>query len=145
MGMKLDPKLADRMVAMAGGKALTVRIHDLLEQNRPDAGARVTPRPQRGVMNRTEAAYAELLEARRLAGEVLWYEFEAMTLRLARRTHYRPDFPVLTPTGLQFHEVKGFMRDDAWLKLKLAARAFPFQFIVVRRTKGEWSFQEVDV
>jgi hypothetical protein len=143
MGMKLDPKLADRMVAMAGGKALTVRLPGSPAPRMPAAS--VTTRPQRGVMNRTEAAYAEVLEARRLAGDVLWYEFEAMNLRLARRTHYRPDFPVLTPTGLQFHEVKGFMRDDAWLKLKLAARAFPFQFIVVRRTKGEWSFQEVDV
>jgi hypothetical protein len=145
MGMKLDPKLADRVVSMATGTPLTVRLPSLLEQNRPDFVARVTPRPQRGVMNRTETAYAGLLEARRLAGDVLWYEFEGMTLRLARRTHYRPDFPVLTPTGLQFHEVKGFMRDDAWLKLKMAARAFPFQFIVVRRTKGEWSFQEVEV
>jgi hypothetical protein len=145
MGMKLDPKLADRVVSMATGTPLTVRLPRLLEQNRPDFVARVTHRPQRGVMNRTETAYAELLEARRRAGEVLWFEFEAFTLRLARRTHYRPDFPVLTPTGLQFHEVKGFMRDDAWLKLKLAARAFPFQFIVVRRTKGDWSFQEVEV
>lgn len=143
MGMKLDPKLADRMIAMADGKALTVRLPGSPSPRLPATS--VTPRPQRGIMNRTEAAYAGLLEARRLAGEVLWYEFEAMTLRLARRTHYRPDFPVLTPAGLQFHEVKGFMRDDAWLKLKLAAKAFPFQFIVVRRTKGEWSFQEVDV
>ena len=144
MGMKLDPKLADRVVSMPTGTSLTVRLPGLVTSPRPAPVASVTPRPQRGVMNRTETAYAELLEARRLAGEVLWFEFEAFTLRLARRTHYRPDFPVLTPTGLQFHEVKGFMRDDAWLKLKLAARAFPFQFIVVRRTKGDWLFQEVE-
>lgn len=143
MGMKLNPKLADSLAAMADRPSLTVRLPGLAAPPRPVPVASVTPRPKRGVMNRTEAAYAELLEARRLAGEVLWYEFEGMTLRLAKATHYRPDFPVLTPTGLQFHEVKGFMRDDAWLKLKLAARAFPFPFFVVRRTKGEWSVQEV--
>ena len=142
MGWKINPKLADTVIAMAGGKAQGVRLPNLDGPAAP-AVTSVTPRPQRGVMNRTEAAYAEILEARRLAGEVLWYEFEGMTLRLARRTHYRPDFPVLTPTGLQFHEVKGFMRDDAWLKLKLAARAFPFPFFVVRRVRGEWSTQEV--
>ena len=99
-------------------------------------------------MNRTEAAYGTLLERRKVLGEVAWFDFEAVTLKLADDTRYTPDFPVLLADGtIEMHEVKGHMRDDAWVKLKLAARLFPFRFILVRRVAknagGGWTFQEV--
>ncbi len=33
---------------------------------------------------------------------------------------------------LEMREVKGFMRDDAAVKLKVAAATYPFRFVLVR-------------
>lgn len=104
-------------------------------------------------MNKTEAAYAQLLKARQAAGSVLWFEFEWASLRLAKSTHYRPDFAVLAVdyendnyvARLEFHEVKGFWRDDARAKIKIAADKFPFHFLAVQKRKkaegGGWAFE----
>lgn len=90
-------------------------------------------------MNKTEAAYAAKLEGERLAGEVLWYAFEAIKLRLANNTFYTPDFAVLKADGsLEMHEVKGFWQDDARVKIKVAASLHPFRFVAVRKVKGGW-------
>ncbi len=104
-------------------------------------------RMKAGKMNRTEAAYAARLEELKAAGEILWHSFEGLTLRLADRTRYTPDFAVMRADGLlELHEVKGFWRDDARVKIKVAAELFPFRFIAVKakskKAGGGWS-QEV--
>lgn len=94
-------------------------------------------------MNRTESAYAEHLELRRRAGEVGWFAFEAMKLRLADKTFYTPDFAVMLSDGtIEQHEVKGFWEDDARVKIKVAAALFPFRFIGVQKQKSGWKFEE---
>jgi len=61
-------------------------------------------KPHGGGMNKLEAAYAEVIEGRKLAGEIAWWAYEPITLRLAKRTGYTPDFAVLLADGLmQFH------------------------------------------
>lgn len=100
---------------------------------------RALGRLKSGTMNNTEKKYAERLELLKTAGEVLWYEFEPMNLRLAINTFYKVDFMVLTKEGaLEIHEVKGFWTDDALVKIKVAAEKFPFQFIAVQYKKKEW-------
>jgi hypothetical protein len=96
-------------------------------------------------MNKTEQAYAERLEVRRQTGDIAWYGFEGIKLRLADKTFYTPDFAVMLPDGgIEFHEVKGFMRDDAAVKIKVAAEQFwMFRFYVVRRTDREWDVRAV--
>ena len=85
-------------------------------------------------MNRTERAYADLLETRRRAGDLAWYAFDRISLRLGDGCHYRPDFLVMLADGkLEVHEVKGFWRDDARVKIKVAAAQFPFRFIAVQK------------
>ena len=99
-----------------------------------------------GVMNRTEAAYAQLLELRKSAGEVLWWKFEGIKLRLADNTFYTPDFAVLLANGeMELHEVKGvFITDDGAVKLKVAADMYPLRFLLVRKAKsGGWEIREV--
>lgn len=93
-----------------------------------------------GRMNKTEAAYAELLAARVHVGEILEFKFESVKLRLADRTWYTPDFALVLADGTrEIHEVKGHWTDDARVKIKVAADLFPyFRFIAVRRVKGEW-------
>jgi len=102
--------------------------------------------PIPGRMNKTEAAYAYRLETLRTAGEIAWYGFEPLKLRLASNTFYTPDFMVMLLDGLiELHEVKGFWRDDARVKIKVAAERFPmFRFVAVKkRTKNRgWQTEE---
>ena len=88
-------------------------------------------------MNRLEAAYGQQLELRKAAGDILWWEFEAIKLRLAPSTFYTPDFFLMLADGeLQVHETKGHWEDDARVKIKMAAQLFPFRFFGVTRGKG---------
>lgn len=92
-----------------------------------------------GKMNKTEEAYAALLEKRKQAGEVAWFKFEAIKLRLADATFYTPDFAVMLTDGLmEMHEVKGFWMDDARAKIKIAAELYPFRFVALKRKAGAW-------
>ena len=108
--------------------------------------ARGRNRREPGTMNKLEAAYAMQLEARKRAGEILWYAFEAIKLRLAPKTFLTPDFTVmLANCELEVHETKGFMEDDAAVKLKVAAALFPFRFILVQHPNKStgWTFREI--
>ena len=100
-----------------------------------------------GRMNKTEAAYAATLDARRYAGEVAWFKFEGVKLRLADNTFYTPDFAVMLADGaLEMHEVKGFWQDDARAKIKIAADLYPMRFVAIqarpKKDGGGWSVEE---
>lgn len=100
-----------------------------------------------GEMNKTEAAYKERLELLRQAGEVAWFKFEGLKLRLADNTFYSPDFAVMLANGqMECHEVKGFWQDDARAKIKIAADLYPFRFIAVKvkakKDGGGWITEE---
>jgi hypothetical protein len=93
-----------------------------------------------GEMNKTEAAYDAYLWQQVFAREVLWHKFEGIKLRLADKTFYTCDFAVLKADfTLEMHEVKGFMQDDANVKIKVAASMYPFRFVLVKKTKGGWN------
>lgn len=89
-------------------------------------------------MNKTEAEWARMLEARRLAGEVAYYAFEPIKVRLADATFYTPDFLVVLASGeMELHEVKGaFVMDDARLKFKVVAEHFPARLVWAQKKKG---------
>lgn len=67
-----------------------------LRRSRSKWGKRHKP----GVMNKTERAYADLLEYRKIQGEVEQWHFEAVTLKLADGTRYTPDFYVVLADGM---------------------------------------------
>lgn len=95
--------------------------------------------PRRGRMNKTEAAYSVYLEGLRTAGEIIRWDFEAERLRLADGAYYCPDFRIILPDGtIEFVEVKGFMREAAHLRIKVAAELHPYTFRLVRRMRGGW-------
>lgn len=85
-------------------------------------------------MNNLEKRYADHLRTLQLAGEIHSYAFERHNLKLADKTYFKPDFEVMLPDGtIEFHEVKGFMMEDANVKLKVAAAQFPqYVFRLVR-------------
>ena len=95
-------------------------------------------------LNKTEAAYLEVLKEDHPGAAVL---SQSITLRLANGVRYTPDFVVAggDVAGVCAHEVKGFMRDDAAVKLKVAASLYPWiRFFLVSRAKGGmWHVQEV--
>ena len=98
-------------------------------------------------MNKTEAEWATLLTARKQAGDVLWFAYEAVTLKLAEGVRYTPDFLVMLADGeLEIHEVKGFWKEAAKVKIKMAAELFPFRFVAWRKRPkkegGGWVSQE---
>lgn len=100
-----------------------------------------------GQMNKTEALYAAHLERLRQNGDVEWFRFEGVKLRLADNTFYTPDFAVMSGDGfMEMHEVKGFWTDDARVKIKVAADQYPFRFIafkaVAKSRGGGWLAEE---
>ena len=99
-----------------------------------------------GKMNPTETEYASHLETMKAAGEILWYRFEGIKLRLADQTFLTVDFSVLAKDFvLEMHEVKGFWLDDARAKIKIAAAQYPFRFLAVTKKKkkdgGGWAVE----
>ena len=110
--------------------------------------ARARPRHEPGSMNQTETAYRDHLELMKRSGEIIDYKFEAMKLRLAKKTFYTPDFLVTAADNtLELHEVKGIWEDDARVKIKVAAETFPiFRFIAIQKKAkklgGGWKVEE---
>jgi len=94
-------------------------------------------------LNKTERAFLVWLRA--VAPS--YVHIQDITLKLADDCRYTPDFSVNDPArGCRtFYEVKGFWRDDAKVKIKVAARLFPeFRFVVVqKKLGGGWAFSEV--
>lgn len=99
----------------------------------------------KGTMNKTEAAWSQVLEGKKQAGEVSWFKFHPMRIRLADNTFYEVDFLVMTNTGqLEIHEVKGgYTSDKGQLKIKLCAETMPiFRMLKVSKIKTEWKIED---
>ena len=116
-----------------------------------------------GERNKTEAAYEQHLELLKRAGEVLWYQFEGIKLRLADNTFLTVDFSVMNKDCvLEMHDCKPgtikkmadgrevlkiFAMDDAKAKMKVAAEIYPFVFkYAIQKPKkmgGGWQIEEV--
>jgi hypothetical protein len=91
--------------------------------------------PHTPKMNKTEAGYGFVLEAEKRTGKVREYHFQGITLKLGDDCRYTPDYLVVRDDWTcELHEVKGFMRDDSLVKLKVCARMYPFRVLVVRKT-----------
>lgn len=109
-----------------------------------------------GQMNRVETAYAGELELRKKIGDVVWFRYEAITLKLAHDTRFTADFAVMLEDGtLELHDCKGSKRsplgqcvpwieEDALIKLKAAAEYFPLKIVVVwfDKARGFWLRRE---
>lgn len=78
-----------------------------------------------------------------------YMEHEPMRLKLAERSHYTPDFVVRDREGqLVCWETKGFWREAARVRIKVAARLFPWMdFIAVQKRKkkdgGGWAMEHI--
>lgn len=98
-------------------------------------------------MNGLETWYAEILEAERLQGKILYWAYEPIKLRLADRTYYTPDFLRMNLDGeVQFIETKAFWEDDARVKIKVAAQTHPFRFFALtcKCRRKQWSIEKLE-
>jgi hypothetical protein len=100
-------------------------------------------KPNKPRMNKWETDYAQLLEYSKREGLIMWYQFEPIKLWLGEGAWYTPDFAIMTalcegPQQLQFHEVKGFWREAAKVRIKVARSMYPFTFKTMRKVHGAW-------
>ena len=102
----------------------------------------IQPTDDETKLNKLERAWLAVLRERGAD----WIGIEPFGLKLAsNRCRYHPDFITLVDGQLTAWETKGFMRDDAFTKLKVAAREYPFiRFILVKREGGRWIETEIN-
>jgi hypothetical protein len=105
-----------------------------------------------GIMNKTEARFErEMLIPAKERGEITWYAFEGIKLRLAERTYLTVDFfvrrPDLTFEAIDVKGARAIVEEDARVKMKVAAAMFPFSFRLAfprpRALGGGWLIEEV--
>ena len=115
-------------------------------------------RPTRGGYDsKTEAAYAEMLEAMRLRGEIVAWMHQPMTFVLdlpgenRKGCRYTPDFLVVTKCWekglplIEFVETKGgFIREDAMLKFRWARKTYPwFKWTMMQRAGKGRAWEDI--
>ena len=104
-----------------------------------------SPMPHDRYRSKTERRYAQMfLDIALASGQLKAWWYEPLKLRLAATCFYTPDFLLqYADEHLQLHEVKGFWRDDARVKIKVAAALYPcFTFRAVRWVKGFWRYED---
>lgn len=120
-------------------------------QAQPSKPAGVTPKKVMPVvplekpetLNKTEREFALWLSAN-YTHHIL---IQSVKLRLADKTWYTPDFVCLCTDGVvRVYETKGFMRDDAAVKIKVAAEQYYMaQFYLVtkipKKKGGGWNIK----
>lgn len=105
-----------------------------------------------GERNKTEQAYEQMLESMRIAGDVLWYKFEGIKLRLADNTFLTVDFAVMNKDSvIELIDVKGsraIFSDDARVKMRVAASMYPFiikaAYPIAKKNGGGWEYEVFD-
>lgn len=148
---KFQAQVAAQLRGVAHPRTLSVAVV-------PDLPAQVAApqriRQNRMGLNKTETAFRGYLESVHTSERVY---SQAITLGIANGCRYTPDFVVRRGgelIQLEAYEVKGFMRDDAAIKLKVAASLYPWiKFHLVTKRKGSgsgralaadaWEIQEV--
>ncbi len=103
------------------------------------------PKPRRGRMNKLETRFRdEVLQRPDGSGRYAWHDFEPMKFRLADGAWYTPDWMAMDDRGaVTAFEVKGFWREAARVRIKVAADKYPFRFVAVTKDRktGEWQYE----
>jgi len=104
-----------------------------------EAGQRTAPASTEERLNKLEKRF--LAELRSRTDRYTRIGIQDITLKLGWDTRYTPDFSAdgIHSNTISLFEVKGFMRDDARVKLFAAAKQFPcFRFWLVQWIDGAW-------
>ncbi|HEX9996521.1 MAG TPA: hypothetical protein VGB45_05205 [Abditibacterium sp.] len=100
----------------------------------------IRPSHDEAKLNKTERAWLDVVRGRGYS----WVGVQNISFKIGDDCRYNPDILVLDGGNLVAFEVKGFMRDDALVKLKATARAFSWlKIVLVKREDGQWTESEV--
>jgi len=105
-------------------------------------------------MNKWEQRFAAELDAQKACGLIEWWAYESVRLKLANGAWYKTDFFVMwNMENEDFHvsmlkptcyEIKGYMREAANVRIKVAADKYRcFKFVIVKWSGGAWVYDEV--
>lgn len=111
------------------------------DQGGGDEAALVMPLP-----NKWESEYErDILWPLWKAGNIRGYMFEGICLRLGKGAWYTPDWFVVFEDHFECHEVKGFWREAARVRIKVAAGLHRyFKFTAITRDKrGAWKTEVI--
>lgn len=99
------------------------------------------PSTDESKLNKTERAY--LVHLRSIYPAEIG--IQNVTLKLADDCRLTADFNYINEAGRWvFVDVKGFQREDALIKMKVAARCFPqIDFVIVKRNSNGWEIISV--
>jgi len=88
--------------------------------------------PEPAYKSGLERRYAAHLTQMKDFGVIRDWAYEPESLVLAIGARYTPDFRVVLNNGvIEFHETKGYRREAAIVRLKVAARLHPYIFQLV--------------
>ncbi len=128
-------------------KTLPLHIQEGMRRLQPQQRQEPRKSKRRG-MNGLESSYAAYLQALKDRGEIKSWSYESVRLKLTqggeKEAYFKPDFLVEMNDGrIEFHETKGFFREAAKVRIKVAAGMFPcFRFKVVRKIAGGFSVED---
>ena len=104
-------------------------------------------KPSATYRSKLEEDYARRLEILLKAGQLVEWHYEPMRFRLGKGAWYTPDFVIVQAKSMHIecHEVKGFWREAARVRIKVAASKYTmYEFkAVTRDKKGAWEFEEL--
>lgn len=94
-------------------------------------------------MNKLETQYSTMLQKLKLMGEIEDWRFNSIRVMLGEGAWYKPDMLVVFSDRFEFHEVKGFWREAARVRIKAAAHMYPwFRFKAVQYKNHAWEYEE---
>lgn len=93
--------------------------------------------------SKLEERYHAHLLAEVKQGRLERVDYEPVRLRLAEGCWYTPDFRVIRDGKTEFHETKGYMREAARVRLRVAAELHPYTFYLVRADGAGWRIESV--
>lgn len=108
----------------------------------------IRPTTDEANLNKTEARYLDWLRTQ----SDYWIGVQSITLKLGHDCRYTPDFWALDAQGLRAIDTKAtrsdsgkpLVQEDAMIKIRIAARLFPFVRFVIAWREGEvWQHKEV--
>jgi len=152
---KMRAQIDEQLATVAKPRMTLAEVFGLKPSPQPEAGKKRLRQQSGDGMNKTERAFLDYLMHHQTGNNLLLrISSQDITLRIANGCRYTPDFCLHYEQGgepVSFYEVKGFMRDDAAVKIKVAARQFPgFYFYLVTKRKGprtapgcQWDIQRI--
>lgn len=102
---------------------------------------RMEPTSPEAKLNKLEREYLAWLKT---LGD-RWIGTQCITLQIGFDCRFTPDFWALDERGrLRAIDVKGFQREDALIKIRVAARMYPWvHFVIAKKNRKVWEHTEV--